>query len=54
MKSDEIRIRGVSESLKTDLMNISKNVGVSLAALLKPELRKIAASFPEHMKVKRD
>jgi hypothetical protein len=49
-KHDEIRIYGVSPKLKTDLYNIAKNTGVTLASLLKPKLREIAESYPTQMK----
>lgn len=49
-KHDEIRIYGVSAQVKKDLINISKNTGVTLAALLKPKLREIAESYPESMR----
>lgn len=48
-----IMIKGIPNQLKTDLQNIAKNTGVTLAGLLKPELRKIAESYPQQMKVRR-
>lgn len=46
----EIRIVGVSPSLHDDLRNISRNLGITTTALLKPKLREIADSYEAHMK----
>ena len=50
MKSDEIRLRNVSPKLKIELVNIAKNQGTSLGALIKPYLRKIIDDHPSHMR----
>jgi DNA polymerase III delta prime subunit len=52
--NDELRIRRFSPSLKKDLKNIAENTGITLTSLLKSELRKLAESYPEKMKVKRE
>jgi hypothetical protein len=48
-----IMIKGVPNQLKSDLQNIAKNSGVTLAGLLKPKLREIAESYPQQMKIRR-
>lgn len=48
-KKDELRLR-VHENLKNDLMNIAKNTGITMSSLLKPALKSLADSYPEHMK----
>lgn len=50
-KNNEIRITGVPEQIKSDLKNIAKNQGVNLGQLLKPKLREIRDSYPEHMRI---
>lgn len=47
---DEIRVRGVSPKLVTELNNIANNIGISLTQMLKPKLREISDSYPEKMK----
>lgn len=49
-----IMIKGVPNKLKSELKNISKNSGLTLAALLKPKLREIVESYPEQMKIRRE
>lgn len=49
-KSREITISNVPDNLKRDLDNIAANMGVPLASFLKPELTKIANSYPPEMK----
>lgn len=46
----EVRLRGVSPQLLEALVNISKNLGVSLTDMLKPKLREIADSYPDKLK----
>jgi hypothetical protein len=48
--SDELRLRGVSKEVKEDLINIAKNSGLTLSALLKPRLRDIRDSYPENLR----
>jgi hypothetical protein len=50
----EIKITNVNPSVHEDLKNISKNQGISMAALIKPSLRSLADSFPPEMKKPRD
>lgn len=47
----EIRITGVSQKTLNDAKNIASNSGVTISALLKPEVTKIIASYPESMKM---
>lgn len=42
---NEIRITGVSESIKEDLSTIAKDMGVTLSGYLKPKLREIADDY---------
>lgn len=49
----EIRMRGVSKKLVTELVNISKNIGIDLSDMLKPKIREIVDAYPDHLKVKR-
>jgi|GEM_PF-1551016 len=46
----EVRTRGVSPRVAMELHNICKNLGVSVSDFLKPKLREIVDSYPEHMK----
>ena len=45
-----IKINGVPKALKENLRNIAKNLGINMGDLIKPELRKLADSYPENMK----
>jgi hypothetical protein len=47
----EIRLKGVSNQLKHDLTNISKNTGLTLSGFVKSKLREIAESYPDRMKI---
>ncbi len=47
---DDIRLRALPPQLKTDLDNISDNLGISLTQMLKPILREVSDSFPVHLK----
>lgn len=47
----EIRITGVPEDIKAQVVNISDHIGVSVSSLLKPKLREWINSFPEHYKL---
>lgn len=47
---NEIRVKGIPPQTHTDLIHISQNLGISLSALLKPELRKIADSYSPELK----
>lgn len=46
----EIRIKSVRPQIHEQLINISKNSGVSLSSLLKSHLPRIVESYPEKMK----
>jgi hypothetical protein len=48
----QIKITNVPASLKQELKNIADHMGVELGSFLKPKLRDIANSYPEHMKQK--
>jgi hypothetical protein len=45
-----ITVYGVSVKTHEELHNIADNIGQTLSDFMKPELRKIADSYPEHMK----
>lgn len=47
---NEIRIQNVSDYVHDSLLNIAKNNGVSIQEFLKPKLRELADSYPEHLK----
>lgn len=47
---NEIRIRGVRQDIITQLRNISDHLGVTVNDMLKPKLREIIDSYPEHYK----
>lgn len=49
-RTSEIRIKGVSSQLKTDLKNISRNTGLTLAGYVKWKLKEIVAATPATMK----
>ena len=49
----EIRVRRLSPSLKTEAVNISKNLGVPLNSLLKPIIQKFVESYPPEMRKER-
>lgn len=49
-KEPEIRVRGVSETLKQELLNIARNQGIKLSDFLKPKLREIRDSFPKELR----
>ncbi len=49
----EIRIQFVNQEIYTDLKNISKNLGISMASMLKPHLYKIRDSYPVELRRKR-
>jgi hypothetical protein len=46
----ELRIYGVANIIYDQISNIAANSGVGMSALLKPHLRKIIDSYPEHMR----
>lgn len=50
---NEIRIVVVQPEIKSDLENIAYNKGISLSSFLKPLLREIRDSFPDHMRIKK-
>lgn len=50
MAKNEVRIYGVSEELKNDLIAIAENTGITLTALLKPKLREIRDSYPSNLR----
>lgn len=47
---EEVRVRGLSEKLKKDLTNISKNLNVTQSQLLKPILQKFVDAQPDHLR----
>jgi len=47
---DEIRVRRLNPQLKTEAVNISKNLGVGLNSLLKPLISQFVNSYPPHMR----
>lgn len=47
---DELRLKGVSKSLKAEIRNISKNSGVTMSGFLKTKIREIVESYPPHMR----
>lgn len=49
-KAPELRIQGVSEKSRLEANNIAKHLGVSISTFLRPEISKIIASYPEHMR----
>lgn len=46
-RKPELRIQGVSEKTKQEIINIADNVGVGISELLRPKLREIIESYPE-------
>jgi hypothetical protein len=48
--SFQIKVKGVPEDIYNDLMNIAKNNGTPLSAILRPKLREIRDSFPLHLR----
>lgn len=46
----EARVRGLSKKLSKQLFNISKNLGVSISSILKPKIKEIVDSYPDHIK----
>ena len=49
-----IKVRGVPGKLKNQLKTIAENKGITLSAFVRPALRKLVESQPEHLKIKRD
>lgn len=47
---NEIRIQNVNNKVFEEINNIAKNQGITLAAFMKPELRKIVDSYPDKLK----
>lgn len=47
----EVRIRGIGQTLKEQLHNISDNTGIPLSHLLKPKLHEFVNSYPDEMKL---
>lgn len=47
---NELRIRNVSPQVMRELDNIAANIGIPESAFIKMELRKVADSYPDHMK----
>ena len=47
----QIKVKGVPEDIYNDLMNIAKNNGTPLSAILRPKLREIRDSYPPHLRV---
>ncbi len=47
----EVRIRGTGEKLRSELNNISDNLGVPLSHILSPKLHEVVASYPPEMRL---
>lgn len=47
---DEIRVRGVLESDRQLLENISENLGLTLTTFLRMEFKKIIEGYPDNLK----
>lgn len=46
----EIRIQGVPPTVHSQIKNIAKWKGMDMSTFLRPEMRDIAAKYPEHIK----
>ncbi len=44
-------IYGISHKTHLEISNIADNLGMKVCDFMKPELRKICDSYPEHMKI---
>jgi hypothetical protein len=47
-RKPELRIQGVSNKTKEEIQNIADNEGIGLSEFMRPHLRKIIDSYPEH------
>jgi hypothetical protein len=48
--NNELRARGASPKLVSEINNIAGHLGLKTASFLKQELRKVANTYPPHMK----
>jgi hypothetical protein len=48
---NEIRITNLSSKTFSDIKNIAENSGVTMSNLLRPQITKIAESYPDRMKL---
>jgi hypothetical protein len=46
----ELRIRGVSDKTATELKSVAYYYGVDISKLLRPKIKELIDSYPEHMK----
>jgi len=46
----EVRIYGVSVGTADALLNLSNNLGITVTQLMKPKLREVLDSYPDHLK----
>lgn len=49
-KRKEIRIQGVPPTVHQQIKNIANWKGMDMSTFLRPELRDIAAKYPDHIK----
>lgn len=47
VKRNEVRIRGVGDTLFEELTNICRHTGISAGELMKPQIRIVVESHPE-------
>jgi hypothetical protein len=45
-----LRIEGVHDDLHEELKNIASHCGVTISNFMRPKLRDISNSYPDHMK----
>lgn len=45
---NEVRVRSVPEKMKIELKNISDHTGKTISALMRPKIRELIDSYPEH------
>lgn len=50
-KLPEFRIKGINPTLHQEINNICDHLGTNVTSLLKPEIQKLANSYPAHMKL---
>jgi len=54
MKRKEIRIPAIDETLNEVFTTAARNKGQTRAAFLRPQIRQIVQSYPEHLKERRE
>lgn len=47
----EVRVTNVPDQLNDDLLNISKNLGITISTLVKPKLYELTNSYDANMKL---